>query len=407
VDPASATVIRLCDAMLKLGLKWGASDIHIEPRRSGDSEAVVVRYRVDGVLQPTRRMPGRLLEPVVDRLKLMAGMDLGERHVPQSGRIPVQHEGRRFEMRVTTLPVCGGEAATIRVLFRDASLPDIDHVDLAGDVRRTLDGLLRRPNGVILVSGPTGSGKTTTLYAALQSIAHDGVKVITVEDPVEFLLPYATQVQANPRGGVTTASAIRAMMQHDPDVIAVADVVDAETADLLVQAAMTGHLVLCQLHAQSAAHAIERFTGLCTDAYYASATLLGSLGQRLVRRICDACAASTDPESDAGRAMAHAAERLAEVAGPADGESAAPVWIVGRGCPACRCTGYRRRAAIHALICVDAEVTNAMRRRASADEIEALVAGQAIANMASDGLRKARAGVTTPEEVLRVLGVQP
>jgi excisionase family DNA binding protein len=395
-DPASATVARLCDAMVRLALALRASDLHIEPRRSGGEGCALVRCRVDGLLHVVRRMPRRLLEPVVDRLKSMAGLDVGERRLPQSGRFGVLLGDREFELRTATLPVFGGEAITLRVLVRDAQVPDLGRLNVSDDLRARLDGLLHQPNGILLVSGPTGSGKTTTLYAALQSISGDGVKTMTVEDPVELVIPNATQVAVNPRGGITVASALRAVMQHDPDVIMLADVTDQETAEAAVQIAMNGHLVLCQLHAESAGGAIERFVSLCSDPYYPAATLLGALNQRLVRRVCSDCGAEIE-------APPPAAVRLVEVAGTAEDLSAR--WRRGSGCPACRMTGSRGRGALYELITVDRELAAAIRSQASAEELDATALAQGQENLVIDGLRKATTGLTTAEEVLRVLGV--
>ncbi|MCX6358818.1 MAG: GspE/PulE family protein [Armatimonadetes bacterium] len=395
-SPDAAAVVRLCSAMVRLALAMRASDLHLEPRRSGGEECALVRYRIDGELHVARRMPRRLLEPVVDRLKSMAGLDVGERRLPQSGRIPIDFGGAEYELRAATLPVFGGEAMTLRVLVRDVQVPDLGRLNLSDGLRARLDALLHCPNGILLVSGPTGSGKTTTLYAALQSISGDGVKTMTVEDPVELVLPNATQVAVNPRGGITIASALRAVMQHDPDVIMLADVTDQETAQAAVQIAMNGHLVLCQLHADSAAGAIDRFVSLCSDPYYPAGALIGALNQRLVRRVCGQCGAEAE-------ATQPAAVRLVEVAGTADDLAAG--WRRGFGCPACRATGYRGRAALYELITVDRELAAAIRSQASAEELAAAARAQGQENLAIDGVRKAAAGLTTPEEVLRVLGI--
>ncbi len=396
--PDTAAVARLCAAIVRLALALRASDLHIEPRRLDGEECALVRYRIDGALHVVRRMPKRLLEPVVDRLKAMAGLDLGERRLPQSGRIPASFGDAEYELRAATLPVLGGEAITLRVLPRDAQIPDLGRLGLSDGLRFRLDALLHSPNGILLVSGPTGSGKTTTLYAAMQSISGDGVKTMTVEDPVEMVIPNATQVAVSPRGGITTASALRAVMHHDPDVIMLADVMDRETADTAVQIAMNGHLVLCQLHADSAAGAIDRFVSLCSDPYYPAATLLGALNQRLVRRVCAECG------SEEG-APPPAAQRLAEVAGGA--EDVGAVWRRGSGCPACRMTGYRGRAALYELITIDRVLADAIRSQASADELGAAALAQGQESLAVDGLRKSASGITTPEEALRVLGVAP
>ena len=404
-DPAIANMMRLNNAILELALTCKASDVHIEPRRSGDAEEVLVRYRVDGALQPVRRMPGRLLGPIIHRFKLMTSMDTGEKRLPQSGRARIVHEGRHFELRVDTVPVIGGEALTIRVLFRDMSLPDLDGVHMSDDIRSRFDSLIHRPNGLILVSGPTGSGKTTVLYAALQAVSDDSVKTVTVEDPVEFSIPNTTQVQINPRGGVTMASALRAIMRHDPDVIMSGEVVDPDTACQLVQAAITGHLVMCQLHADSAAAAIERFVSLCSDPYYSAAALVGALNQRLVRRVCDSCASELAPDSIEWQTAASLAARLAEIASKtAADEIGGARFRVGRGCPTCRMTGYKGRTAIYELVTINARLSEAIRNKASADEIAALAAAQGSGNLALDALLKVITGVTTADEVLRVLG---
>jgi general secretion pathway protein E len=363
----------------------GASDIHLEATRTG----VSTRFRVDGVLSAAPEPPAGLHLAVVSRIKLLAQLDIAERRRSQDGRIRVRLESRELDLRVSTVPTMYGESVVLRLLERGGRPVGLDELGLAPGI---LDGVLRlaeRPHGMLVATGPTGSGKTTTLYAALARRDRAAEKIITVEDPIEYQLPGVTQVPVHREAGTTFATALRSILRQDPDVLMIGEMRDQETAELAVQAAMTGHLVFSTLHTNDAVGAVPRLLDLGVPAYLVAATLEGVLAQRLVRRICGECRAEYEP----------APETVAALAGR-------PIGRVrlhrGAGCRACRGTGFRGRVGLFELLTVGDALREAVARGATRIQLREIALEEGMVPLRADGWRKVEAGITTVEEVLRV-----
>ena len=379
-------VVRYVNLLVRDAHDAGASDIHLEAIRAG----LVARYRLDGVLTSAAEPPAQLQHAVVSRIKLLADLDIAERRRPQDGRIRVRLENRELDLRVSTVPTMHGESVVLRLLDRGGQLVGLDELGLSPAIHERLAQLVARPHGMVLVTGPTGSGKTTTLYAALDRRDAAREKIITVEDPVEYQLPGVTQMPVHRQAGVTFASALRAILRQDPDVVMIGEMRDRETAEIAVQAAMTGHLVLSTLHTNDAVGAIPRLLDLGVAEYLVSATLDGVLAQRLVRKVCAECRTSYEPASEA-------------VAALTTRPTARVSFQKGLGCRACRGTGYRGRIGIFELVVIDDDVRAAITRRASRVELRKLAAAQGLPTLRQDGWAKCEAGITTIEEVLRVI----
>ncbi|MEQ9640273.1 MAG: ATPase, T2SS/T4P/T4SS family [Alphaproteobacteria bacterium] len=377
-DHASdAPVIRLVDRLIAEALAERASDIHLEPAADG----LRLRLRVDGVLRPREAPPASLHPALVSRIKVMAGLDIAERRLPQDGRTSATVQGRDIDVRVSTLPTVHGESVVLRLLDREQAPLDLHDLGFAADLRDGLDGVLQASSGIVLVTGPTGSGKTTTLYAALNRIDTGAANVVTVEDPVEYRLPGINQIQVRPRIGLDFATVLRSVLRHDPDVVLIGEIRDGETARIAVQAALTGHLVLSTLHTNDAASAVTRLTDMGVEPYLITSTLRAVLAQRLVRRLCASCARQV-PAGELGQ--------------PGDGTLG-----VAAGCAACG-DGYRGRAAIGELLTVDDELRRLVLTGADSAELRRHALGAGMRSLRDDGMRKASAGETSLEEVLRV-----
>jgi type II secretory ATPase GspE/PulE/Tfp pilus assembly ATPase PilB-like protein len=391
-----APVVTVVDALLRDALRLGASDVHLEPAADG----VRVRFRLDGVLQDVQRVAPALRAGVVSRVKVLAGLDVAERRRPQDGRARVrvgaEHgAAREVDLRVATLPALHGESVVLRVLDHGGGARDLAALGMPDAVRAGLERLLQRTTGLVLVTGPTGSGKTTTLYAALARVSAPGVKVVTVEDPVEYRVPGVVQVPVQPRAGLTFAAALRAILRHDPDVVLVGEMRDRETAETAVQAALTGHLVFSTLHTTDAAGGVARLADMGVERYLIAATVQGILAQRLVRLLCEACAADGAPD-------AAALDTLGAMAGdPADAGAPAR-WRRAVGCPACAGSGYRGRTGIYELLALTEGMRAAVAAGAPLGELRTRARREGLVPLAGDGLRLARAGRTTVDEVLRV-----
>ena len=379
-----APVIRLVNLLLAEAVAANASDVHVEAQGRG----LHVRYRIDGVLQEAPSPPANLRAAVVSRLKIMAELDIAERRLPQDGRVRLRVDGRDVDVRVSTLPTLHGESVVMRLLESNGRRIGLDELGLADDVLAPLVHLAGRPQGVLLVTGPTGSGKTTTLYALTDRVRTGREKIVSVEDPVEYELPGVAQVPVQHRAGLTFARALRSILRQDPDVLLVGEMRDAETAEICVQAAMTGHLVLSTLHTNDAPSALVRLHDLGVPDYLVASTVEAVLAQRLVRRICDAC---REP------AVTDDATRRAALA---DGFELVSAWR-GAGCERCRGTGYRGRTGIYELLLVDAELRAEFLARREANALRRLALARGMRPLRADGWRLAAAGVTTPEEVLR------
>jgi general secretion pathway protein E len=378
-------VVRYVNLLVRDAFDAGASDVHLEFTRAG----LAVRFRVDGVLLPAPEPPRGIEQAVVSRLKLLAEMDISERRRPQDGRIRVRLEDREMDLRAATVPTMFGESLVLRLLERGSRPVTLDELGMPPEMRRKVEVLAARPHGLLLVTGPTGSGKTTTLYACLAGRHAATEKIITVEDPVEYQLPGVTQVPVQRQAGITFASALRSILRQDPDVLMVGEMRDSETADIAVQSAMTGHLVFSTLHTNDAVGAIPRLLDLGVPAFLIAATLEAVLSQRLVRRVCPSCT-DTRPVS---------AEKLALLGTP---ESDEIVESFGRGCTACRGTGFRGRAGIFELMTVSDDLRDAIAGGHSRNELRNIAEESGMAPLRWDGCRKVREGVTTIDEVLRV-----
>ena len=378
-----APVVKLVNLLLLEALEARASDVHLETYQDG----LRIRYRIDGVLQDAAAPPRRLAAAVVSRLKIMAELDIAERRVPQDGRIRLRMRDRNVDVRVATLPTLHGESVVLRLLDKERGRISLEDLGMAEDTRARFIEAVSRPHGIVLSTGPTGSGKTTTLYAAIDRIRTGREKIVTVEDPVEYELAGVPQVPVNDKVGLTFASALRALLRQDPDVMLVGEIRDHETADIATHAALTGHLVLSTLHTNDAATALTRLVDLGIEAYLVASTVEAVLAQRLVRRICEHCrrAATLTPEQ-------RVALRLTD-----DFQA----WE-GAGCATCRGTGYRGRTGIYELLMMDEEMRAAVHKDASAGHLTRLAVSAGMRTLREDGIRLIRAGVTTAHEVMRV-----
>ncbi len=380
-------VIRLVNFVIFNAVKEGASDIHIEPAE----KCLRVRYRIDGRLYKSLEVPQHLLNAVTSRIKIMASLDISERRLPQDGRVLVMLDGRKIDLRVSTFPGNRGEKTVIRVLdTRGVSLV-LEDLGFAEDILEGFQSLIRSPNGIVLVTGPTGSGKSTTLYAALNSISSMENNVCTVEDPIEYHLPLINQFQVQERVGLTFSKALRTLLRQDPDVIMVGEIRDEETARTAIQAALTGHSVFSTLHTNDACSSITRLINMGVESYLIGAALNGVLAQRLVRRICPKCRQNYEPP----RAIRKTLEKM----GLEMNE-----FFKGVGCRRCRNTGYSGRVGVHELLALNDEIRDVVATNPSVQTIRQMANRNGMITLRHDGFRKVREGVTTVEEILHVVG---
>lgn len=378
-------VIRLVNLLVREAHDAQASDIHLEATREG----LRARFRIDGVLQDVPNPPRGLEAAVISRIKLLAELDIAERRLPQDGRIRVRLDQRELDLRVSTVPTLYGESVVLRLLDRGGRPVALDELGMAPDALTEFRGLAERPHGILLATGPTGSGKTTTLYAALGLRQRNAEKIITVEDPVEYHLDQVTQVPVHTKAGMTFASALRSILRQDPDVLMIGEMRDTETAGIAVQAAMTGHLVFSTLHTNDAVSALVRLTDLGVEPYLVAATLEGVLAQRLVRRICPDCRERYKPDPQA-------------VALLAQQPVGAKTLERGRGCAKCRETGFRGRTGLFELLVVTDQIKHALAGAVPLVKLREIARGQGMRTLREDGWAKVAAGMTTVEEVLRV-----
>jgi len=378
-------VIRFVNLLIREAYDARASDIHLESTREGLS----TRFRVDGVLAELPSPPKGLQAAVVSRIKLLAQLDIAERRAPQDGRIRVRLEDRELDLRVSTVPTLYGESVVLRLLDRGGRPVGLEELGMAPETLDAFRRLAEKPHGILLATGPTGSGKTTTLYAALALRHRTAEKIVTVEDPVEYHLEGVTQVPVNVKAGMTFAGALRSILRQDPDVMMIGEMRDHETAAIAVQAALTGHLVFSTLHTNDAPSALTRLADLKVEPYLIAATLEAVLAQRLVRRICPECRERYAPDSSAVALLAqHPVGRLK--------------LDRGRGCASCRQTGYRGRTGIFELLVVTDEIKRELLSTPNAGALRELAEAQGMVTLRRDGWRKVQAGITTVEEVLRV-----
>jgi general secretion pathway protein E len=381
-------VIRLVNQMLVRAMESRASDVHIEPFEN----QLKVRYRIDGILHEVEPPPRQLKGAVISRLKILAQLNIAERRLPQDGRIKIRLAGKDVDLRIATVPTLYGESVVIRLLERAQIFTQLETLGFPADILEHFNEMISKPHGMILVTGPTGSGKTTTLYGALQKINDPGKKIITIEDPVEYQLSGVNQIQVKPQIGLTFANGLRSIVRQDPDVIMVGEIRDAETAEIAVQAALTGHLVFSTLHTNDAAGAISRLLEMGVQDYLLSSSLLGVLAQRLVRRLCAACRKEVPFTGLQGN---EPELTLESAAGPRT------VWEAV-GCNACSATGYLGRIGIYELLPATSEICKVIVQRADAGMIRGLAIQQGMRLLREDGWDKVRHGVTTVAEVLRV-----
>lgn len=384
---SEAPVVRLVNRLIGDAITLRASDIHIEPYET----SLRLRYRVDGVLQEGESPPGRLKAAIISRIKIMAKLNIAERRLPQDGRIKLAVRGATIDLRVSTLPSLHGEGVVLRVLDRDSVTLDFAALGMAGDNLAHFRNALQRPNGIFLVTGPTGSGKTTTLYAALSELNQVDRKIITVEDPVEYQLEGVNQVQVKPAIGLTFANTLRSILRQDPDIVLIGEIRDLETAQIAAQAALTGHLVLSTLHTNSAAASITRLLDMGVEDYLVTATLNGVAAQRLVRRLCAAC---KEPYAiDADMATHLGLHRFGQ------GKGARLYRAVG--CPDCNRTGYRGRTSIIETLTIDDNLRRIIIKDGDARTLHKAAVEAGMRTLYDDGMHKVLAGETSVEEVLR------
>lgn len=379
-----APIIKLINAMLGEAIKEGASDIHIETFEN----QLVVRFRVDGVLREILRPNRKLSSMLVSRIKVMAKLDIAEKRVPQDGRITLRIAGRAVDVRVSTMPSSHGERVVLRLLDKNNARLNLEDLGMTLQNRKHFSSLIRKPHGIILVTGPTGSGKSTTLYAGLTEINSRDRNILTVEDPIEFDLPGIGQTQVNPRVDMTFARGLRAILRQDPDVVMVGEIRDIETAQIAVQASLTGHLVLSTLHTNTAAGAITRLEDMGIEPFLLSSSLLAVLSQRLVRTLCPDCKKPHTPDASELEVLGQSATSDTTIYKP-------------HGCAACNQTGYRGRTGIHELLLVDEKVREMMHEGVGEQAIERYIR-TSTPSIREDGCSKVLAGETSLEEVLRV-----
>ncbi len=382
---SEAPVIRLVNQVLSRAVEQRASDIHVEPFEN----ELRIRYRVDGVLHDIDSPPRSQAAAIISRIKLMAKLNIAERRLPQDGRIKLRLVGREIDLRVSSLPTLYGESVVMRILDRSSISVDLTGLGLPQATLDEFTGMIIQPHGLVLVTGPTGSGKTTTLYAALDKINSSEKKIITIEDPVEYQLAGVNQIHVKSQIGLTFASGLRSIVRQDPDVIMVGEIRDAETAEIAIQAALTGHLVFSTLHTNDAAGAISRLLEMGVEDYLLASSLLGVMAQRLVRRLCPDCKQPV-------KAGAKLAGELSKVE-----DSASTVYDSG-GCPACSGTGFRGRCGIYELLQVDDSTRAQILSRASAGDIKSKAVKSGMRTLRDDGWRTVKNGVTSVAEVLRV-----
>src|SRR5450432_3426115 len=385
---SDAPVIRMINALLLQALRERASDIHFEPYEMRS----VVRFRVDGVLRDIIEPPRALHAALVSRLKVMASLDIAEKRLPQDGRIALKLGDKSVDVRVSTLPTGSGERVVLRLLDKDSARLDLTVLGMSDDTLAAIDRLIREPHGIVLVTGPTGSGKTTTLYAAMSRLPRGAMNVMTVEDPIEFALDGVGQTQVNPRIELTFARALRSILRQDPDIIMIGEIRDLETAQIAVQASLTGHLVLATLHTNDAVSAVTRLGDMGVEPYLLASSLLGVLAQRLVRCLCPACRRAAPPtEGEAALVSGLGLPPMERLYRPV-------------GCAQCGTTGYRGRTGVYELVQVDEALRRLIHDRASEPALREVYTRGGGRSLAMDGARWLADGTTSLAELLRVSG---
>ncbi len=383
-----APIIRLVNQLIFQSVKDRASDIHIEPFE----RELVIRFRIDGLLYDMVKPPKRFQPIIVSRVKIMAGLNIAEKRLPQDGRIRTRIAGRDVDIRVSVVPTAFGERIVMRLLDRSSTLMSLEDLGLAGQNQKTVQRLIRQSHGILLVTGPTGSGKTTTLYAALQKINSKDKNIITIEDPIEYQLDGVGQMQVNPKIELTFANGLRSILRQDPDVIMVGEIRDLETAEIAIHASLTGHLVFSTLHTNDSFGAVTRLVDMGIEPFLVSSSVLAVMAQRLVRRVCHRCRSTYEP----------APEELREIGVEAGRVAGRQVYRTGGGCSDCKQTGYHGRVGIHELLIIDDDIRNLVMKNADAAAIRRTATSRGMPTLREDGAQKVLEGMTTVEEVLRV-----
>ncbi len=384
-----APIIRIAHAIMMQAIREKASDIHIEPGIKG----VRIRYRIDGVLNETMTVPKHIQAALISRFKIMAELNIAERRVPQDGRIPVRHEGKDYDMRVSCLPTMFGEKIVMRILDKTSVLLGLNKLGFTPEVQAKLEEIVAQPNGMFLTTGPTGSGKTTTLYSVLHKINSVEKNIITVEDPVEYQLSGVSQVQINKKAGLTFSTALRSFLRQDPDIIMVGEMRDLETAQIAVEASLTGHLVLSTLHTNDAPSAVMRLADMGIETYLIAATVQGIMAQRLCRKVCSNC-------KEPYRVPANF---LSKFGYKTEDPNAQVTLYEGKGCEECRYKGYKGRVGLYELMTMNEEIAELVVRRAPVADIRDAAKANGMRELREDGLLKILEGMTTPDEVMRVV----
>jgi len=389
---SEAPLVRLVNSIIFQAAEDGASDVHFEPQE----DALAVRLRIDGVLHEVQRIPKRMMAGVTTRLKVLAKLDIAERRKPQDGRISLNAAaaGRMLDIRVATLPTVEGESVVMRLLDKSKRPPTLEELGLSDAMRATLEELVARPTGALLVTGPTGSGKSTTLYAALAEINNPAINIITVEDPVEYRLGGINQVQINQRAGLTFAAALRSILRSDPDVVMVGEIRDPETAKISIEAALTGHFVLSTLHTNDAPGALTRLNEMGVEPFLTGSAVTGVLAQRLARKLCTHCCEMYTPSVD----ELIKARVSPDVAAQADGM----IFYRKKGCPRCNQTGFKGRIGVFQLLAMSENLETLAASKASREELERAAMEEGMRTLWDDGIAKVAAGLTSIEELARV-----
>ncbi len=386
-----APIIRMVNVLIQNAIKEAASDIHVEP----DRKNVRIRYRIDGVLYEMMTLPRFAQQPLLSRLKIMSEMNIAERRVPQDGRMHIRHDKRDYDMRVNVLPTVFGEKCVMRILDQSQVLIGMGRLGFMPDMLAELEELIELPNGMVLVTGPTGSGKTTTLYSMLNKINSVDKNIVTIEDPVEYQLPGINQVIVNRKSGLTFPVAMRSFLRQDPDIIMVGEIRDLETAEIAVQASLTGHLVLSTLHTNNAPATMVRLGDMGVEPFLIAAAIVGVVAQRLGRRLCDKCKEPIEPPVEALMRLGMKEEEMHDA-----------TFFKGVGCPDCNNRGFRGRIGIYELLTITEELSEMIIRRAPVSEVTQAAIAAGMTTLMRDGLDKVKRGMTTIEEILRVISIK-
>ena len=382
-----APIIRFVNSLITQAYKQRASDIHIEPFET----ELVIRYRIDGILYDVLHPPHRAQASIISRIKIMSNLNIAEKRLPQDGRFRVRIAGKDVDVRVSTLPTAFGERVVMRLLDKASNVLSLEEIGMDPAMLRMVNGMITKSHGIFLVTGPTGSGKTTTLYASLTRLNSREKNIITVEDPIEYQLPGVGQIQVNAKINLTFAAGLRSILRQDPDIIMVGEIRDGETAEIAVQSALTGHMVFSTLHTNDAAGALTRLVEMGIEPFLAASSIVGILAQRLVRRVCPSCREPYRPTPEMLREMGLGASL------PPD-----PVFYRGAGCPECMNIGYRGRSGIYELLTVDEQVRDLLLQNKDAGSIKSAAVKKGMKTLRDAGLAMALAGETSIEEVLRV-----